>query len=59
MPNIVNITQSFLAGLAASGALISLLRVLTKLAFEKSSNGLRKGASMLLFTIFSSLRLFN
>ncbi|CAJ2648757.1 unnamed protein product [Trifolium pratense] len=36
--------QSYLAGLAASGALTSLLRVLTKLAFEKSNNGLRKGA---------------
>ncbi|KAI5448166.1 hypothetical protein KIW84_015547 [Lathyrus oleraceus] len=45
--------QSFLAGLAASGALISLLRVLTKLAFEKSSNGLRKGA--ILFLAISTL----
>ncbi|KAK7246609.1 hypothetical protein RIF29_41478 [Crotalaria pallida] len=36
--------QSYLAGLAASGALTSLLRVLTKVAFEKSHNGLRKGA---------------
>ncbi|KAL5096580.1 hypothetical protein RYX36_000907 [Vicia faba] len=42
--------QSFLAGMAASGALISLLRVLTKLAFEKSNNGLRKGA-ILFFAI--------
>ncbi|KAJ1379159.1 Equilibrative nucleoside transporter [Sesbania bispinosa] len=42
--------QSYLAGLAASGALISLLRVLTKLAFEKSHNGLRKGA-ILFFAI--------
>lgn len=38
--------QSFLAGMAASGGLISSLRMLTKLAFEKSDNGLRKGASM-------------
>ncbi|CAL5183352.1 unnamed protein product [Lathyrus oleraceus] len=45
--------QSYLAGLAASGALISLLRVLTKLAFEKSSNGLRKGA--ILFFAISTL----
>ncbi|RYQ82349.1 hypothetical protein Ahy_B10g100936 isoform B [Arachis hypogaea] len=40
--------QSFLAGLAASGALISLLRVLTKLAFDKSHDGLRKGAILFL-----------
>ena len=38
--------QSFLAGLAASGTLISGLRLLTKVAFEKADNGLRKGASM-------------
>ncbi|CAJ2648756.1 unnamed protein product [Trifolium pratense] len=42
--------QSYFAGLAASGALTSLLRVLTKLAFEKSNNGLRKGA-ILFFAI--------
>ncbi|XP_057430500.1 equilibrative nucleotide transporter 3-like [Lotus japonicus] len=36
--------QSFLAGLAASGALTSGLRLLTKVAFEKSDNGLRIGA---------------
>ncbi|KAE9591807.1 putative equilibrative nucleoside transporter [Lupinus albus] len=40
--------QSFLAGLAASGALISILRMLTKVAFEKSHNGLRKGAILFL-----------
>ncbi|TKY71612.1 Equilibrative nucleotide transporter 3 [Spatholobus suberectus] len=40
--------QSYLAGLAASGALISILRMLTKLAFEKSHNGLRKGAILFL-----------
>ncbi|XP_020202649.1 equilibrative nucleotide transporter 3 [Cajanus cajan] len=40
--------QSYLAGLAASGALISLLRILTKVAFEKSNNGLRKGAILFL-----------
>uniref|UniRef100_A0A2P2KM78 Equilibrative nucleotide transporter 3-like n=1 Tax=Rhizophora mucronata TaxID=61149 RepID=A0A2P2KM78_RHIMU len=38
--------QSFFAGLAASGALTSALRLITKAAFEKFSNGLRKGASM-------------
>ncbi|KAG5118949.1 hypothetical protein JHK82_033369 [Glycine max] len=37
--------QSFLAGLAASGALTSALRLITKAAFENSKNGLRKGAS--------------
>ncbi|KAK7246608.1 hypothetical protein RIF29_41477 [Crotalaria pallida] len=42
--------QSFLAGTAASGALITFLRMLTKVAFEKSYNGLRKGA-ILFFAI--------
>lgn len=37
--------QSFLAGLAASGALTSALRLITKAAFENSQDGLRKGAS--------------
>lgn len=37
--------QSFLAGLAASGALTSALRLITKAAFENSKDGLRKGAS--------------
>lgn len=37
--------QSYLAGLAASGALTSALRLVTKAAFEKASNGLRKGVS--------------
>ncbi|KAI3852670.1 hypothetical protein MKX03_003172 [Papaver bracteatum] len=36
--------QSFLAGSAASGALTSALRLITKAAFENSKNGLRKGA---------------
>ncbi|XP_045809906.1 equilibrative nucleotide transporter 3-like [Trifolium pratense] len=40
--------QSYFAGLAASGVLTSGLRFLTKVAFEKSDNGLRKGACMLL-----------
>ncbi|GMY37196.1 equilibrative nucleotide transporter 3-like [Fagus crenata] len=40
--------QSFLAGTAASGTLTSALRILTKVAFEKSDNGLRKGAMLFL-----------
>ncbi|XLR15587.1 hypothetical protein HN51_036565, partial [Arachis hypogaea] len=36
--------QSFLAGGAASGALTSALRLVTKAAFENSKDGLRKGA---------------
>lgn len=39
------IFQSYLAGLAASGALTSALRLVTKAAFERASNGLRKGVS--------------
>ncbi|KAK2985913.1 hypothetical protein RJ640_008129, partial [Escallonia rubra] len=42
--------QSFLTGLAASGALTSGLRLITKAAFENSRNGLRKGA-ILFFAI--------
>ncbi|VVA34810.1 PREDICTED: equilibrative [Prunus dulcis] len=40
--------QSFFAGLAASGALTSGMRLMTKAAFEKYHNGLRKGAMMFL-----------
>nr|POF14615.1 equilibrative nucleotide transporter 3 [Quercus suber] len=40
--------QSFLGGLAASGALASGLRLLTKVSFEKTHNGLRKGATLFL-----------
>ncbi|KAJ8761649.1 hypothetical protein K2173_004425 [Erythroxylum novogranatense] len=36
--------QSFFAGLAASGALTSALRLVTKAGFDKYSNGFRKGA---------------
>ena len=39
--------QSFFAGLAASGAITSALRLVTKAAFENSRDGLSKGASML------------
>ncbi|XP_029120960.1 equilibrative nucleotide transporter 3 isoform X2 [Elaeis guineensis] len=39
-------TQSFLAGLAASGVLTSALRLITKAAFENTQDGLRKGAMM-------------
>ncbi|RYR21584.1 hypothetical protein HN51_035245 [Arachis hypogaea] len=42
--------QSFLAGGAASGALTSALRLVTKAAFENSKDGLRKGA-LLFFAI--------
>ncbi|CAK8575548.1 unnamed protein product [Lathyrus sativus] len=42
--------QSFLAGEAASGALTSALRLITKAAFENSQDGLRKGA-ILFFSI--------
>lgn len=51
------ILQSFLAGLAASGALTSALRLITKAAFEKSANGLRKGVSML-FSLTDKLTSF-
>ncbi|KAJ4837425.1 hypothetical protein Tsubulata_035562 [Turnera subulata] len=37
---------SFFAGLAASGALTSALRLITKAALDKANDGLRKGASM-------------
>nr|GMC81508.1 equilibrative nucleotide transporter 3-like isoform X2 [Ipomoea batatas] len=40
--------QSYLAGVAASGTLISGLRLVTKAAFEHSSNGLRKGVILFL-----------
>lgn len=40
--------QSFFAGLAASGALTSALRLITKAAFDKANNGLRKGAMLFL-----------
>ncbi|KAK1424567.1 hypothetical protein QVD17_19899 [Tagetes erecta] len=41
-------TQSYFAGLAAAGALTSGLRLITKAAFDKSSNGLRKGTMLFL-----------
>ncbi|KAI8525338.1 hypothetical protein RHMOL_Rhmol13G0223100 [Rhododendron molle] len=52
--------QSFLAGLAASGALTSALRLITKAAFEKSANGLRKGVMLFLAisTFFEFLCIF-
>ncbi|XP_010538224.2 PREDICTED: LOW QUALITY PROTEIN: equilibrative nucleotide transporter 3-like [Tarenaya hassleriana] len=40
--------QSFMAGLAAAGALTSTLRLLTKAAFKSSNEGLRKGAMLFL-----------
>ncbi|TVU38437.1 hypothetical protein EJB05_11808 [Eragrostis curvula] len=42
--------QSFSAGMAASGAITSALRLVTKASFENSREGLRKGA-MLFFSI--------
>ncbi|GAB4826834.1 Epsin-3, clathrin recruitment and traffic between the Golgi and endosome [Ancistrocladus abbreviatus] len=45
--------QSFFVGLAASGALTSGLRLITKAAFDKSHDGLRKGA--MLFLAISTL----
>ncbi|XP_062188726.1 equilibrative nucleotide transporter 3-like [Phragmites australis] len=42
--------QSFLSGLAASGALTSALRLITKAAFENSKDGLRIGA-ILFFSV--------
>ncbi|GJT06833.1 equilibrative nucleotide transporter 3-like protein [Tanacetum coccineum] len=49
--------QSFLAGLAASGAITSGLRMITKGVFDSSQNGLRKGAILLfaICTIFELL----
>ncbi|KAI3830616.1 hypothetical protein MKX03_016448 [Papaver bracteatum] len=38
--------QSFLVGLSFAGALTSALRLITKVAFENSKDGLRKGAMM-------------
>ncbi|XP_027931654.1 equilibrative nucleotide transporter 3-like isoform X1 [Vigna unguiculata] len=49
--------QSFLAGLAASGALASGLRLLTKVGFENSKNGLRKG-TILFFAISTLFEFF-
>ncbi|KAG9159361.1 hypothetical protein Leryth_025385 [Lithospermum erythrorhizon] len=42
--------QSYYAGLAGSGALTSVLRLMTKGVFDKSDNGLRKG-----FLLFLSI----
>jgi equilibrative nucleoside transporter 1/2/3 len=43
------LVQSFMGGLAVSGALTSALRLITKAAFEKTNDGPRKGASELMF----------
>ncbi|KAJ9544636.1 hypothetical protein OSB04_024343 [Centaurea solstitialis] len=52
--------QSFFAGLAASGALTSGLRLITKAAFDKASNGLRNGTMLFLAisTFFELLCIF-
>ncbi|KAL9664999.1 hypothetical protein QQ045_020408 [Rhodiola kirilowii] len=48
-------TQSFLAGMAASGALTSGLRLITKAGFRDSESGMRNGA----FTFFALSAFFN
>ncbi|XP_031097537.1 equilibrative nucleotide transporter 3-like isoform X1 [Ipomoea triloba] len=48
--SLVQTFQSFLAGLAASGALTSGLRLITKAIFDNSKDGFRKGA-ILFFSI--------
>ncbi|KAH7532948.1 hypothetical protein FEM48_Zijuj04G0077600 [Ziziphus jujuba var. spinosa] len=50
--------QSFLAGLAASGALTSALRLITKAAFENTKDGLRKGASRIVYMSLYTAVLF-
>ncbi|XP_074284432.1 equilibrative nucleotide transporter 7-like [Silene latifolia] len=46
--------QSFFVGWAASGALISGFRLITKSAYDKSPNSLRKGA-ILFFPIATAI----
>ncbi|KAL1567338.1 Epsin-3, clathrin recruitment and traffic between the Golgi and endosome [Salvia divinorum] len=52
--------QSFFAGLAASGALTSGLRLVTKAVFDKTDHGLRKGVILFLSisTLFEFLCIF-
>ncbi|KAL3820623.1 hypothetical protein ACJIZ3_006528 [Penstemon smallii] len=52
--------QSFFVGLAASGALTSGLRLMTKAAFDKTDHGLRKGVMLFLAisTFFEFLCIF-
>ncbi|GFQ02304.1 equilibrative nucleotide transporter 3 [Phtheirospermum japonicum] len=52
--------QSFFAGLAASGALTSGMRLITKAAFDKNDHGLRKGVILFLAitTFFEFLCIF-
>ncbi|KAL6538622.1 Epsin-3, clathrin recruitment and traffic between the Golgi and endosome [Orobanche gracilis] len=52
--------QSFWAGLAASGALTSGMRLITKASFDKTNNGLRKGVMLFLAisTLFEFLCIF-
>ncbi|TXG47266.1 hypothetical protein EZV62_026560 [Acer yangbiense] len=52
--------QSYVAGMAAAGALTSVLRLLTKAIFEKSHDGLRKGVMLFLAicTFFEFLCIF-
>ncbi|GJU95022.1 equilibrative nucleotide transporter 3 [Tanacetum coccineum] len=44
----IGLLVSYVAGLSASGALTSVLRLITKAAFENAENGLRKGALLFL-----------
>ncbi|CAL5408689.1 unnamed protein product [Camellia sinensis] len=48
--------QSFLAGYAASGVLASALRLISKAVFERSADGLRKGARVCWFLVISCWR---
>ncbi|KAK4858675.1 hypothetical protein QYF36_020344 [Acer negundo] len=52
--------QSYVAGMAAAGALTSVLRLITKAIFEKSHDGLRRGAMLFLAicTFFEFLCIF-
>ncbi|KAJ0836482.1 putative equilibrative nucleoside transporter [Helianthus annuus] len=54
------LVQSFVAGLAASGALTSALRLLTEAVFNSTDDGLRKGALffLLISTLFEFLCIF-
>ncbi|GJY96520.1 equilibrative nucleotide transporter 3-like protein isoform X1 [Tanacetum coccineum] len=44
--------KSYLAGLSASGALTSVLRLITKAAFKNVENGLRKGVFLAISIAF-------
>ncbi|XP_047307066.1 equilibrative nucleotide transporter 3-like [Impatiens glandulifera] len=52
-----DLNQSFIAGLAASGAITSCLRLFAKAVFDNSNDGLRKGA-ILFFAVSTCFLLF-